>query len=128
MKKMMKEQHMKVFVAVTLLAVLIIGGAFLGVFKPRGYDKHTESVVPFEVKSSAVFACREGKTIEAKFGDSMVHLVLNDGRTMNLVQGISASGARYMNTNETFVFWNKDNVAFIQENAKITFVDCKTQS
>lgn len=122
----MKNQNRNMFIAVAVLAVLIIAGALVGGFKKLGHE-NTAPVIPFEVKNSAMFSCREGKTIDAKFGDSMVHLVLNDGRVMNLVQGISASGARYVNTNETFVFWNKGDIAFIQENAKITFVDCKSK-
>ena len=43
---------------------------------------------------------------------------------MLLLQAISASGARYANTDESFVFWNKGNTAFIEENQKITFKDC----
>ena len=43
---------------------------------------------------------------------------------MLLLQAISASGARYANTDESFVFWTKGNTAFIEENHKTTFKDC----
>ena len=43
---------------------------------------------------------------------------------MLLLQAISASGARYANTDESFVFWTKGNTAFIEENHKTIFKDC----
>jgi membrane-bound inhibitor of C-type lysozyme len=67
---------------------------------------------------TALFECKDKKTIQSIFFDSNVELTLNDGRTMLLKQAVSASGARYTNSDETFVFWNKGDTAFIEEKNK----------
>jgi membrane-bound inhibitor of C-type lysozyme len=47
---------------------------------------------------------------------------------MELPQVISGSGARYANADESFVFWNKGDTAFITEgpddNDNMTYKDC----
>lgn len=63
----------------------------------------------------ANFACKDGKSIEASFYADKVALKLSDGRTMTLPQAMSASGARYANEDESFVFWNKGDTAFVTE-------------
>ena len=73
---------------------------------------------------SVTFSCAGNKTIQALFFADKAELTLSDGRHMLLLQAISASGARYANTDESFVFWNKSNTAFIEESQKITFKDC----
>ena len=46
--------------------------------------------------------------------------------TMSVPQAMSGSGARYANADESFVFWNKGDDAFITEGDpdKPTFADC----
>ena len=75
---------------------------------------------------TAVFHCDAGKSVTAVFGANQVALTLSDGRTINLLQAISASGARYATSDEKFVFWNKGNTAFITENGTTTFDGCAT--
>jgi membrane-bound inhibitor of C-type lysozyme len=84
-----------------------------------GAEKTTGSFI-----NSVTFSCAGNKTIQALFFADKVELTLSDGRHMLLLQAISASGARYANTDESFVFWNKGNTAFIEESQKITFKDC----
>jgi len=43
-----------------------------------------------------------------------------------LPQARSGSGARYANGDESFVFWNKGDTAFIEEDGKTTYADCVT--
>jgi membrane-bound inhibitor of C-type lysozyme len=76
--------------------------------------------------SEVTFACKEGKTIEAAFYSDKVEIKLSDGRSMSLPQAMSGSGARYANTDETFVFWNKGDTAFVTEGAdeKETYSGC----
>jgi len=74
--------------------------------------------------NSVTFSCAGNKTIQVLFFADKAELTLSDGRHMLLLQAISASGARYANTDESFVFWNKGNTAFIAENHKTTFKDC----
>ncbi|MDD4332995.1 MAG: MliC family protein [Patescibacteria group bacterium] len=82
---------------------------------------------PEQIK--ATFNCPDGRFIQAIFNNgttSSVDLVLSDGRAISLPQVISASGARYANADESFVFWNKGDSAFITENGTTTFENCFT--
>lgn len=79
---------------------------------------------------SASFSCDGGKKIEAVFttgSQPSVQLSLSDGRQIELPQAMSASGARYANHDESFVFWNKGRTAFIEEAGQRTYTGC-TQS
>ena len=79
---------------------------------------------------SASFSCDGGKKIEAVFttgAQPSVRLRLSDGRQIELPQAMSASGARYANRDESFVFWNKGRMAFIEETGQPTYTGC-TQS
>jgi putative hemolysin len=79
----------------------------------------------------AVFACEAGKTVDATFingAQGSVELILADGRKLTLPQTRSGSGARYANAGETFVFWNKGDTAFIEENGKTTYTGCSTKN
>jgi putative hemolysin len=75
----------------------------------------------------AKYACDAGKTIDALYvngAQSSVSLALSDGRKLSLPQAISASGARYATSDESIVFWNKGNTAFIEENGKLAYSGC----
>jgi membrane-bound inhibitor of C-type lysozyme len=76
---------------------------------------------------SASFACDGGKKIQATFATGpqpSVTLILSDGRHLVLPQAVSASGARYANRDDSFVFWNKGRTAFIEEAGKRTYTGC----
>lgn len=77
-----------------------------------------------EIINSATFYCTKNKNIKAVFYANKVEITLSDGRNMSLPQVISASGARYANSDESFVFWNKGDTAFINENDKTTYENC----
>ena len=73
------------------------------------------------------FICDKNKSIKATFypnSDTKVDLVLSDGRIMSLAHVMSGSGARYANGDESIVFWNKGNTAFMTEKDKTTFDGC----
>lgn len=73
------------------------------------------------------FLCDNGTYIMATFNlvvDESVNLALSDGRTMTVPRALSASGARYANADESFVFWNKGDTAFITEGAGETYSNC----
>ena len=75
----------------------------------------------------ATFICPAGETINVVFHNgepSFVDLALPDGRILRVPQALSADGARYATENEMFVFWNKGNEAFIEENGVITLNNC----
>lgn len=80
---------------------------------------------------AVTFQCADGKSIQATFypqKDEFVDLVLSDGRTLKLPHAISASGARYANSDESIVFWNKGDSAFITENNQETFSNCNLEA
>ena len=79
--------------------------------------------------ATAIFKCQGGKSIEATFYASSVDLKLSDGRSLTVPQAMSGSGARYANKDETFVFWNKGDTAFVTEgkDGKETYSGCATK-
>ena len=99
--------------------------ALLFVFVYRKEFQMIPVTVP--VRDSIVLAnynCLDNKSIKVLFYSEKADLTLSDGRTFLLLHAISASGARYTNTNESIVFWNKGNTAFITENEKSIYQDC----
>jgi membrane-bound inhibitor of C-type lysozyme len=76
--------------------------------------------------ATATFKCKDGKSIEATFYADAVDLKLSDGRTTKVPQAMSGSGARYANKDETFVFWNKGDTAFVTEgkDEAMTYSEC----
>ncbi len=95
------------------------------------------------VLSSAVYMCLDGKSIEATYYEGgsevvvsegeppvpsgSVDIKLSDGREMTLPQTLSASGVRFANTDESLIFWNKGNEAFIFEGEVETYSGCVAQ-
>lgn len=75
---------------------------------------------------NALYECTSGDWINASFdlASDKVIISLSDGRELRLPRAISASGARYANADESLVFWNKGDTAFIEENGTITYQDC----
>ena len=76
--------------------------------------------------ATATFKCADAKSIVATFYADKVDLKLSDGRSMTVPLAMSASGARYANKDETFVFWNKGDTAFVTEGKDETqsYADC----
>ena len=75
----------------------------------------------------ARFDCDGDKSIEAAFDNGpkpSVELSLSDGHRWVLPQALSASGARYANGDDSIVFWNKGNTAFIEEGGRTTYREC----
>jgi membrane-bound inhibitor of C-type lysozyme len=77
--------------------------------------------------ATATFKCQGGKSIEATFYATSVDLKLSDGRSLKVPQAMSA-GARYANKDESFMFWNKGDTAFVTEgkDGKETYSGCAT--
>jgi membrane-bound inhibitor of C-type lysozyme len=106
------------------LCILLPLPAFAAAMPIAGLAAVAETAV-----ARATFNCEDGKSIDATFYANKVELRLSDGRSLSLPQAMSASGARYANKDESFVFWNKGNTAFITEGAagKQTYSDCVTK-
>lgn len=133
-------------ILIILVLIIAILGIFLAVEKniknnKTELEKNTTPEVVNNVNEptesevspvSARFYCPKNLTIDANFyynsmKNSYVSLIFSDQRKYNLTQVISASGARYANSDESFVFWNKGDNAFIMENGVTTIDNCTTK-
>ncbi len=138
----MIKSKQTVFWVITVFVIIIAVIIFL-LLKPKSispnisiYREPGQAISSNPISTSTIsetinasFACSGGQTIKASFyngSDSFVDLSLSDGRTLRVPQTISASGARYASADELFVFWNKGNTAFVEENGTTTFADCLT--
>ncbi len=83
--------------------------------------------------SQVHYQCDEEKTMDVALyagaqsatptGSATV--VLSDGRTLELAQTVSASGVRYANKDESFVFWDKGNGALVlEDNTEKSYLNC----
>ena len=112
-----KESRMNLFVVIAPSGAREITLAFVLIGIGLAHCTDLTSMVN-ETRSEVTFVCRAGKSINATFFprvDSYVDLKLSDGRTLSVPHALSASGARYANADETFVFWNRGETAFITE-------------
>jgi len=108
------------------LALLVLGNILIYKYNKA---KVTENNGPqISEDKTEVFQCDNGRSITATFHtpDNAVDLVLSGGMEIYVPRATSASGAKYANSNETFVFWNKGNTAFITEGTdkKETYSNC----
>jgi len=119
-----KKRFLNVSLAIVVI-LLIIGGVSVYYFKQ---SKPSRNIFTTDDNNKFInpanFNCSENKKIQALFFKDRVELSLSDGRNMLISQAVSASGVRYANTDESFVFWNKGDTAFVNEGNKTTFKDC----
>lgn len=93
----------------------------------RPWERYCTAAEP----KPALFVCEQGKSIEAIFypsDDAFVDLKLSDERALSVPHATSASGARYANDDESFVFWNKGDTAFVIETGTTTFANCTLET
>ena len=110
---------------IEILCIIIVAGAVI--FLVLHYRKAPEATE--QPIATALYSCNGNKIITAEYyqGDSpkavegqppvptgSVKLAFGD-KNMTLAQTISADGARYANTDESFVFWSKGNGAMVLE-------------
>lgn len=125
---------MKKILFIVLISAIAGAGAWLWY---KNY--HTKEGAGPALLNKVSYLCRDKKTIDASFyqgtpkpqeagmppiPSGSVAISLSDGRSMTLPQTISASGIRYANADESFMFWGKGNGAFVLENNVQTFVGC----
>lgn len=96
-----------------IIAIVLFVGVFcLGIF--LGRQVGVNAALGPSV-NDVWFSCDDGKSIHAVFYKHTVHVALSSGPEVFLPQTISASGARYESDDESLVFWNKGNTAFVTE-------------
>ncbi len=110
----------------TVAIILFVGVFGLGIF--LGKKLGVQEVLGNKV-SDVVFQCEGNKNIHAIFYKSATYVTLSGGPELFLPQTISASGARYANDDESIVFWNKGNTAFVTEGSQdnMTYKNCVTK-
>ena len=128
-----------------ILAIVIIAGSVWALERSKSSSPVSEVPRADQLVATATFTCDSEKTITAAFyaGTSTppvvesgqppvptgsVALTLSDGRTMTLPQTLSADGGRYANADESIIFWNKGDTAFITEGGADTYTHCVTSS
>lgn len=99
-----------------IIGIIILGG--VGVLLSNIGSTSNEKEV--------VYACTGDKSIIAIYNNDAktVKLSLSDKREFTLTQGMSASGVRYTDEKEQFVFWTKGPSSFFEEKGSTTFSDC----
>jgi membrane-bound inhibitor of C-type lysozyme len=75
---------------------------------------------------TTVFTCASKRFVTAIFEGPSVDLMLSDGRRVTLPEE-SAGGARYQNSDGSFVFSMRGAVAAIVEDGASTYTDCVTK-
>ena len=107
--------------AAIALALVIFGVGFALGAKYGEQHAAAELSSPIQggppVINDVTYACDGAKNVRAIYRQGSVELLLSDGRHMVVPQAVSGSGARYANQDESFVFWNKGDTAFITEGA-----------
>ncbi len=119
-----------------ILAIVLFVGVFaLGFWLGKTYEyraftnslKEAHSkAAPDSGKSIAdvTYSCNADKFLHALYFGDHVSIAASDGRNLYLPLTPSASGAHYTNQDESVVFWNEGNTAFITEGKKTTFENC----
>lgn len=121
------------FLFYSLIAIIIAGGVVWSVtnkakfFPPKPI---AQFVFSCDGDASIDAAFYEGETINVEPGEppiptGSVKLKLSDGRNLELAQTVSASGVRYANSDESFIFWTKGDAALVLEgNAEKNYTNC----
>ncbi len=117
-----------IWTKVTVFSQIVAIILFVAVFYFGFYLGHKVAIVkilgyPINV---VTFSCADSKSIDAEFYKNFARIRTARLGELTLPQTISASGARYANTDESIVFWNKGNTAFITEGDpnSPTYKDC----
>ncbi len=119
-------------IRIILLVLIVIGIGLIctqSLWVPGLVDRILVAQGYVSPSKTVTFRCDLSKSIVATFypaDDKFVILTLSDGRNIVVPHALSASGARYAKPDESFVFWNKGNTAFITE-GKVgaqTYSDC----
>jgi membrane-bound inhibitor of C-type lysozyme len=127
---------------ILIIALIVIGGAiyFLnnrsslddGVMENETADVIEDDSVIEEDQvvqdlESTSFVCADNKTINAEFNDAndIVTLNLSDDGELVLARSASGSGTRYINRDETIIFWNQGESSYLEEDGVETYTNCE---
>jgi len=124
-----------IFSAIAVLAIALAAALYFANRSAVPAETPDELTEEGELTAKALFTCDNGKTIDVAFfegeeipvepGEPPVptgtaRAVFSNGIAYELLQTISASGARYATKDESLVFWNKGDEATIYENGEVS--------
>lgn len=116
------KHHFGIIEILTILNSLIIILVFFMLINIKQKAKTMQSSMP--QVTSVSYNCADDKTIQSVFFEDKAELNLSDGRSFLLMQGISGSGVRYTDSDESITFWTKGTTAFLEEEGTETYSDC----
>lgn len=110
------------FVAIVLFVLVFCLGYIVG----SKYENETILGLP---NATVIYQCKNDHDIRASFYNNAVRIRLDNKSPIYLVQTVSASGARFENS-DNLVFWNKGNNAFIMKGDVVDekYSDCSVGS
>lgn len=124
-KKKVDSTMLWVHVCIAMLLIVLMG---LVVFFGKKIYQQQQIIRQSMLTNvnSANFTCDQEKKIMANFFDNKVELALPDGRNLLLMAGLSGSGVRYTNWDESVTFWNKGETGFLEEGSanEVTYANC----
>jgi len=119
----MKIEWNKVTKFSQIIAVVLFVAVFLIAFQ-LGRNFEATFILGQPTTSLVKFICPDKTVINAQFYNRFVHLEFGWQKTLYLPQTMSADGGRYANKDESIVFWNKGDTAFVQVNGTTTLDNC----
>ena len=109
-----------ILLTILAVAILVAGGVFVYFTLPSRDADNTERTVIHQER----ITCSDGTPIDTTFYTDESLEVTIGGTMYELSQVVSASGARYANSDESFVFWNKGDVSTVYVNDEVMYEAC----
>lgn len=104
-----------------VLAVIVAGALFVYFTLPDNAELDAGGRV---VVHTETLTCTDGTVLQTEFlEDESLVLTLND-TPYELTPAVAASGARYTNSDESFVFWNKGAESMVLVDNEVMFEGC----
>lgn len=113
----MKTAAIAFIAAVLAVAALIIGFMWL-----LGGTSEDVAIVREEA-----LTCTDGTMLNVTYLEDEHVIVELDGVPYELTPAVSASGARYANTDESFVFWNRGAESMVLVDGEIVYEGCRAE-
>ena len=104
-------------VAVILFIVVFLAGFFIG----NAFEKEKILGAP---KNIINLSCDGTKDIAVKVYQNNLALSLS-GSEKYLTQVIPSHGVRYINEEESLIFWTEDGKAFLEQDGAMVLTNCK---
>lgn len=104
-------------VAVVLFVVVFVVGFLIG----STFEKEKILGAP---KNVINLSCDDGKDISVRVYQNNLALSLS-GSEKYLTQVIPSSGVRYINEEESLIFWTEEGKAFLEQQGSMVLKNCK---